>query len=189
MRLSWSDAVHVSIACLPLVLGSLAGSLTADDAAGDGDGDGGPRWLSRLDRPALTPPSIVFPIVWPILYVLLGVSTFSAVTGKPLGPVLVVYAALFAHMAANLSFPFAQMGLRDLYLARAATWATFFTALLLAAVFVALSGPAMPAWRNVLPVALLVPYLLWLAFAAFLSTSLFALNRPGRAVRSPSPKK
>ena len=33
-------------------------------------------WYNGIEKPFLTPPNIIFPIVWPILYVLIVVSTF-----------------------------------------------------------------------------------------------------------------
>lgn len=39
------------------------------------------QWYPLLNRPSLTPPNIVFPIVWSILYLLMGIS-IGLVTGS-----------------------------------------------------------------------------------------------------------
>lgn len=162
------------IALAPLVLGTVVGRAVGASGGTDGDGN----WLQGLIRPAATPPAYMFPIVWPILYALLGTSVFLAACGKPPAQAALVCTALFVHMLFNLSFPFAQMGLRDLDLARTAAWATYLTALLLAVTFVSVRDPSQPLWRYLLPVGLLVPYLIWLAFASYLSDELLSLNPP-----------
>lgn len=48
-------------------------------------------WYSKLKQSPLTPPPIVFPIVWSILYLLLGISAVFYLMGQKLLPNLVSY--------------------------------------------------------------------------------------------------
>ena len=40
-------------------------------------------WFAMLDKPALYPPPIVFPIVWSVLYVLMGVALAQVCAARP----------------------------------------------------------------------------------------------------------
>ena len=55
---------------IPLLVGGLAGFLTNDSM----------ETFSMLNQPPLSPPGIVFPIVWTILYTLMGISSYLVVT-------------------------------------------------------------------------------------------------------------
>lgn len=48
-------------------------------------------WYAKLNQSPLTPPPIVFPIVWSILYILLGLSAVFYLMGQKLLPNLVSY--------------------------------------------------------------------------------------------------
>ena len=52
---------------LPLILGAIAGLLTADAV---------PEWYKGLNRPSFSPPNWLFGPVWTILYILMGISLF-----------------------------------------------------------------------------------------------------------------
>ena len=51
---------------IPLAVGGLAALITG----------GSMDIYTYLNKPALAPPSIVFPIVWTILYILMGISSY-----------------------------------------------------------------------------------------------------------------
>ena len=55
---------------IPLAVGSLSGLITKDSMEA----------FETLNKPALSPPGIVFPIVWTILYTLMGISSYLVVT-------------------------------------------------------------------------------------------------------------
>lgn len=50
---------------IPLAVGSLSALISGNMAL-----------YSTINKPAFSPPSIVFPIVWTILYVLMGISSY-----------------------------------------------------------------------------------------------------------------
>ena len=84
---SVNDAGGTNIRCIliPLAVGALAAILSSDSM----------ETFERLNRPALTPPAAVFPIVWTILYVLMGIASYfvyeAGRTGSPSGTALTIY--------------------------------------------------------------------------------------------------
>lgn len=122
----------------------------------------------RLLKPPLTPPSLAFPIVWTLLYVLMGVS--AALIWKShsprRGPALTLYAVqlLFNSLWSILFF-----GLQ---------WHCFAFFWLLALCL--LVAAMVVRFSRIDPVAglLQVPYLIWILFAAYLNGGIWLLNRP-----------
>ncbi len=120
-----------------------------------------------LNRPPLSPPGVVFPIVWSILYVLLGIAAYLIYITKAEGTrraltvygiqllVNVCWSPLFFRAQAFLP---AFMWLVLLWLLIAATLVVFYRIKKAAA-------------------ALLLPYFIWVTFAGYLNLGIFLLNR------------
>jgi tryptophan-rich sensory protein len=162
----------VLLSGVPVALGLVVGRYAASDSSGASDAsrDG---WYEGLDKPAYTPPSLAFSVVWPVLYVLMGLAAFLAYAwGRR--PILIVYGALFFNLAFNLAFPLVQFRLRNLFWAMVIVWATLVTALLLT--YALTVGPAKSPSKTVVHI-LLLPYVLWLVFASVLSTDIYVRNR------------
>jgi len=149
----------VLFVALVLGIGYLSGT------AGDGANSA---WFQSLEKPAFNPPSWVFGPVWTVLYVLMGLAAFLVWREGP------------GRRAVQVA-----LGLFVLQFALNAAWSpTFFGAQSVgggAAVILALLAVlAMTVWRffGVRRLAgwLLVPYLLWVAFATALNLSILALN-------------
>ena len=139
---------------IPLVVGALAGFLTMDAM----------ETFRRLEKPPLTPPAAVFPVVWTILYSFMGISA-ALVAGKPdRKKALAVYGAqLLMNFVWTLLFFLAKQ--------------YFFAFVWLVALW------SLIVWMIVLfykrsPVAALlqVPYLLWVTFAGYLNVMIWLLN-------------
>lgn len=119
-------------------------------------------------KPPLAPPGWVFAVVWPILYVLMGISAYLVYREKGSAarkPALLVYAA---QLVVNFVWPF-------LFFTFEMFLPAFFWLLLLIALIVwmiMLFYMARP-----LAAALQVPYLLWTIFAAYLNLGILLLNR------------
>jgi tryptophan-rich sensory protein len=150
----------VLIGCIAacLAFGGLAGAIT----------DVGPgSWYAGLDKPATTPPDWLFGVVWPVLYVLMGIAVwriwwrFGLADGaRPLG--------LFAvQFAANLAWTPAFFGLQNV--TAGAVWILVVLALATATAVVFFR-------RDLAAGLLLVPYLVWLAYASVVAWGTFALN-------------
>ncbi len=133
-------------------------------------------WLTRegtqlfsetVAKPPLTPPSLVFPIVWGILYALMGIGAARVSLTEPSedrsrGLNLFV-AQLIVNFFWSLIFFNAQ-----------AYGFAFFWLLLLWGLVLWMTL----TFRKVDPIAawLQVPYLLWLTFAAYLNFGVWRLN-------------
>jgi tryptophan-rich sensory protein len=142
-----------------LLLGSISGQLARS-------GYGNP-WFDALAKPEAMPPGWVFGAAWTILYILLGLSLamiLHARGSKGRGPALALF---FAQLVLNyiwspLFFAYHQVG--------AALWTIL--------AMIALTAAAAWLFRRIRPVAalLLLPYLAWLAFAAYLTFEVGRLN-------------
>lgn len=122
--------------------------------------------FDKIAKPPLTPPSIVFPIVWTILYTLMGVSSAIIYNEKHIkrNRALVVYALqlFFNFMWSILFFNY------ELYLL-SAIWL---------AVMIALIIYMIKLFYEIKPIAayLQIPYLIWCLFALYLNIAIFILN-------------
>ena len=134
-------------------------------------------WLSRegsevfsqtVTQPPLSPPAILFPIVWTILYALMGIGA-ARVSLAPPSPQRSRGLNLFViQLVVNFFW--------SLIFFNAQAYGFAFLWLLLLWVLVLLM---ILAFRKVDPLAawLQIPYLLWLTFAAYLSFGVWYLNR------------
>lgn len=121
---------------------------------------------ANLQQPPLAPPGIVFPIVWTILYTLMGISAYMITeSGSKLkNKALTVYGIqLFLNFIWPLVFFNGQM--------------------FLAAFIILMTLWIMVLWMigifyKINPVAafLQIPYAIWLTFAAYLNLGVYLLN-------------
>lgn len=117
-----------------------------------------------INKPELSPPKIVFPIVWTILYILLGISNYIInKNGKKEVPNLIYYIGL----GINLVWPFIFFNLKE-YLV-ALIW------LIILIIFV-ITMIIEYFKINKLAAYLQIPYIIWLLFALYLNYQVFLLN-------------
>lgn len=124
-------------------------------------------YTAFAEKPPLTPPAVVFPIVWGILFALMGIGAARIA----LTPAARERSRSFALFFAQLGFNFLWS---ILFFNLAAYGAAFFW---LIALFL-LIGAMLLAFRRVdRPAALLqLPYLLWVGFAGYLNFGVWMLN-------------
>lgn len=140
---------------IPLTVGALSALLGGNMAI-----------YSRLNKPSISPPAILFPIVWSILYILMGISSYLIFqSGSPDSTrALNTYKLqlFFNFIWSILFFRF------DLYL---------FSFLWLLALIV-LIAIMIRQFYQISPLAagLQLPYLLWCMFAAVLNFMIYRLN-------------
>lgn len=117
-----------------------------------------------INKPELSPPKIVFPIVWTILYILLGISNYLInKNGKKEVPNLIYYIGL----GINLIWPFIFFNLKEYLIAL--IW------LIILIVFVVTM--IIEYFKiNKLSAYLQIPYIIWLIFALYLNYQVFLLN-------------
>jgi tryptophan-rich sensory protein len=126
-------------------------------------------WYADLSKPSFTPPDWVFGVVWPILYVMMGISAFM------------IWSKGFSNRRVKVA-----LGLFILQLVLNGLWTPIFfglhmMALALAEIallWVAIIMTIFAFWRISKAAAyLLVPYILWVSFAIALNAALWQLNQ------------
>ena len=149
------------IICLliPLAVGGLAAALTMLSM----------EQVAALAQPPLSPPGWVFPVVWTILYLLMGWASFlirksdapQAAKKRTLG----LYGV---QLVVNFAWPllFFRAGLYGFAL----IWLVILLVLVAETMLAFGRIDRRAAW-------LLAPYLLWLLFAAYLNAGVWLLNR------------
>jgi tryptophan-rich sensory protein len=128
-----------------------------------------PGWYAGLVKPSFNPPDGVFGPVWTTLYALMGVAAWlvyeKGLQGAKVHRALSIFAAqLIVNTLWSIVF-FGAHQILGAFVLIVALW------LLIAAtmqLFWKISKPA---------AALLVPYLVWVSFAAVLNVMLYVLNR------------
>ena len=143
---------------IPLTVGGLSALLTGGSMAD----------YSQLNRPPFSPPGWVFPVVWTILYVLMGWASYRVlVADVPAAQKRNALLFYGAQLAVNFlwSIVFFRLELRlTAFFVILALW------ILIYATIRRFSGIDEKAGD------LLLPYLLWVTFAAYLNLGAFLLN-------------
>lgn len=124
-------------------------------------------WYQALTKPVATPPDWVFPVVWAVIYVLMGLALAMIVNARGSrlrGPALVLFAV---QMAGNLAWSPLFFGLHQV------GWAL---ALIGVVLVLALACSWMFARIRVGAALLMLPYLGWLCFAGWLCFQIDQLN-------------
>lgn len=151
-------ALVISI-LIPLLVGGTAARLTAD----------GFGLYQTLVMPPLAPPAWVFPVVWTVLYILMGIAAWLVVRSKAPAEqkrqALTVYGV---QLAVNFVWPLL------FFRAQAYLTAFWWLVLLIVAVAVTIWDFARIDHRAAI---LLAPYLLWLGFAGYLNLAVYLLNQ------------
>ena len=153
MKIQWKKLIVCIL--IPLAVGGLAALLTRGSMAA----------FAALKQPPLSPPGWLFPVVWTILYILMGVASYLVlVSGKPNDAALTVYAVqlVFNFCWSLIFFNFELYLFAFVWLL--ALWLLILCTMLL---FFRISKPAG---------YLMLPYLAWVMFAGYLNLGIYLLN-------------
>lgn len=117
-----------------------------------------------LVKPLLSPPSYLFPIVWSILYLLLGISFFLyRKNNNNSKTIKIYYLSLFVNLFWSIFF----------FVLKWYLFTIFWTILLLILVIYLLYL----FYQEYKPALYLnIPYLIWLIFATYLTINIYILN-------------
>jgi tryptophan-rich sensory protein len=146
----WLDFMVFLFACMAA---GLAGSLFPPG-----------RWYSELNKPVWTPPNWVFPVAWPILYLLMSYSGATLANLESAGSALALWAL---QISLNTLWTPVFFGLKNLKLGLIIIF------LLLMSVAISTYVFWLYSWIAGL---LFLPYLAWVTFAAALNAAVFKLN-------------
>ena len=148
------------IICLaiPLGVGGAAGLLTMNSMEA----------FEALNQPPLSPPGWLFPVVWTVLYVLMGIASYLvSVSDAPQEEKARALWTYGIQLAFNFLWPIAFFNLK---------W-YLFAFLWLVILWILILITALRFGRIRKPAGyLLVPYLLWVAFAGYLNLGIYLLN-------------
>ena len=156
-KLDWKKLI-VSL-LIPLAVGGLSAFITP------GDMD----IYTKIERPPLSPPGKLFPIVWSILYFLMGVSLYiiwnSRARSDEKRSAFIFFALqLFMNFIWSPIFFSMQQYLLG-FVVLVILW-IFIIAMII-------------SFKRISPIAayLQIPYLLWVTFAGYLNLGIYILNR------------
>lgn len=149
----------ISIAAA-LAVGGLSALLTA----------GNMNIYSEIVKPPLSPPSVLFPIVWTLLYILMGVGAAMIYLQRDENPEAVRNALITYGISLFFNFFWSIIFFNMQAYLFAFVWIILLWASVLATII---------RYRKIstLAAVLQVPYLLWITFAAYLNLAIFVLNR------------
>jgi translocator protein len=124
-------------------------------------------WYDQLAKPEWTPPDWVFGPVWIVLYGVMAIAAWLVWKEKGFGGARLALGIFGFQLALNLAWSWLFFGLEEIGLALADI------VLLCVAIFLTI----LAFWReNRIAAGLLVPYLLWVTFAAALNFEIWRLN-------------
>lgn len=158
MKLQFNLKTFLICIAIPLLVGGVSALLTMNSMEA----------FSTMNKPPLSPPGFLFPIVWTILYILMGIASYlvlySGYQKEDITDALLVYAL---QLAFNFFWSLFFFGL-EWYLF-SFFWLLLLWGLILYTIilFFPISKPA---------AYLLIPYLLWVTFAGYLNLGIALLN-------------
>lgn len=143
---------------IPLAVGSLSGYISA--SAMDS--------FRMLNKPPLSPPGFLFPIVWTILYILMGIASYLVLTSgqskTKIKDAMITYGLqLFFNFFWSIIF-FNLEWYMFAFVWLVVLWVLIFNTIIS---FYEISKTA---------AYLLIPYLLWVTFAGYLNLGIYLLN-------------
>lgn len=146
----------VKAIALPLLVGFVSGFLTKDAM----------KLFETMVQPPLSPPGWLFPVVWTILYALMGISSWLIARreSEKKEEALSLYSY---QLIVNFLWPvfFFSFG----WYFFALLWLILLWVLVLKMILTFYQISPVAAWLN-------IPYLLWLTFAAYLNIGIWLLN-------------
>lgn len=151
MKINWKKLI-ISIA-IPVGLGALVGLLTSGNNNYD-----------TVIQPSFAPPGILFPIVWTILYTLMGISYYIVSENSIDDKASKIY---WTQLIVNLLWSFLFF-----------TFKLYFLSFLWILLLISLVVVMIIKFYKIDKVSGLIqiPYLLWLVFASILNFSIYLLN-------------
>lgn len=136
---------------VPLILGSIVGLITSFSMDE----------FKTLVKPPLSPPGFVFPIVWTILYILMGISHYLTKDSKECNEIYI------KQLIVNLSWSIIFFTFKLRLIA-------FLTIILL--IYLIIKMIITFYKENKISAYLQIPYLIWCTFAAYLNLFIYILN-------------
>lgn len=155
MKIEWRKLLKCI--AIPLLVGGLSALISG----------GGMQTFEMVEKPSLSPPAWLFPVVWTVLYTLMGIASYLVwISGKTYRSktALVFYGI-------QLAFNFLWS---IIFFALGAYWFAFIWLVLL---WIFIFVTTILFYRISKPAGyLMIPYLVWVAFAGYLNFAIAVLN-------------
>lgn len=143
---------------IPLCMGGLSALLTGDTM----------KEYFFLNKPPLSPPGWVFPIAWTILYVMMGLASYLVIHSMA-DKLLINRALVFYAIQLVLNFFWSILFFRySLFLWAFVELVVMWAAIVVSTIFFFRVSSAAGA--------LMIPYILWTSFAAYLNFAVYRLS-------------
>ena len=152
MNINWKNLI--TAISIPLAVGGLSALLTGD----------GMQSFQTVNQPPLSPPAWLFPLVWTILYILMGIASYLVVGKEGSSKALTLHAIqlIFNFFWSVWFFGFG--------------W-SLFSFLWLICLWILILATLISFYRISKPAGyLLLPYLLWVTFAGYLNLGVYLAN-------------
>lgn len=147
--------IYLKSILIPLVLGGIVGFIIS-----------GSTDYNSLIQPELAPPAILFPIVWTILYFLMGLSYgIISIYSDLDSDVKTIY---YSQLIVNLIWPIIFFVMKNRLLAL--IWIILLLILIIIMIIKFYK-------KNKVASLIQIPYLLWTFFATYLNFSIYLLNK------------
>lgn len=143
---------NIFIIFLPLIVGGIVSIIIKDSIDYD-----------TLVKPALSPPSIFFPIAWTIIYTLMGISYFIVRKTLTTKEKLLYYIQLAVNALWSIIFFVNEMYFLSI------VWIVLLDVLVIIMIRIFIK-------ENKISGILQIPYLLWILFATYLTIGIYILN-------------
>lgn len=168
LRMSFVRWALVTVPAIVLV-GSLMGVLSNSGYNN--------RWFTAMDLPAIVPPGWVFGLIWPILYIMLGLALAMILNARGARGRGLALTLFFAQLLLNFAWSPVFFALHQV---TAALWLILaILALTIATAFAFGAIRRAAAW-------LLVPYMVWLSFASILNFQIDVRNPDAETLVPPA---
>ena len=169
LRMSFLRYALVTVP-LVLLLGTLSGTVA-------GSGYGNP-WFDALEKPALMPPGWVFGAAWTLLYICLGLALALILHARGARGRGIAIGIFLAQLLLNYAWSPIFFAAHEVGLA--------FIVIMLMIILAAIAALLFARIRRAAAL-LMVPYLAWLFFAAFLTWQIGQLNPDADQLVPPQP--
>lgn len=153
MKINWKKLI-LSLA-IPLATGGLSALLTKDNMAS----------FDSMSKPPLSPPSWVFPVVWTILFIMMGLAFYLVLMSKKSSSkaLSIYFLQLFFNFFWSIIFFNLKLYLFSFF------WLVILWILILLNIFLFYKINKTAGY-------LLIPYLLWVSFALYLNFAIYLIS-------------
>ena len=156
LKINWKTLIF--FVAIPLLVGGVASLISRESMA----------MFDLLDKPPLSPPGRLFPLVWTILYTLMGLASYLVFTSqKDQDEIKLALQIYTLQLAFNFFWTILFFNVELYFFAFFWLLALLALIILTTILFYKISKPA---------AYLMIPYIIWVTFAAYLNLGIALLN-------------